>query len=103
MRRMRRDEFSRRLMRENRLTTDDLIYPIFVMEGKNRTDSVESMPGVSRHTIDKLFPLANDCVELGIPAIAIFPAIDAALKSPDGREAANPEGLVPRAVGALKQ
>lgn len=100
---MRRDEFSRRLMRESRLTTDDLIYPIFVMEGKNRTHSVESMPGVSRHTIDKLFPLADDCVELGIPAIAIFPVIDAGLKSPDGREAANPEGLVPRAVAALKQ
>jgi len=103
MRRMRRDEFSRRLMRENRLTADDLIYPIFVMEGKNRTASVESMPGVSRHSIDKLFPLADDCLRLGIPAIAIFPVIDGALKSADGREAANAEGLVPRAVAALKQ
>jgi porphobilinogen synthase len=103
MRRMRRDEFSRRLMRENRLTADDLIYPIFVMEGKNRTESVESMPGVSRHSIDKLFPLADDCLRLGIPAIAIFPVIDGALKSADGREAANAEGLVPRAVAALKQ
>jgi porphobilinogen synthase len=103
MRRMRRDEFSRRLMRENRLTADDLIYPIFVMEGKNRTESVESMPGVSRHSIDKLFPLADDCLRLGIPAIAIFPVIDSALKSVDGREAANAEGLVPRAVAALKQ
>ena len=100
---MRRDEFSRRLMRENRLTADDLIYPIFVMEGKNRTESVESMPGVSRHSIDKLFPLADDCLRLGIPAIAIFPVIDGALKSADGREAANAEGLVPRAVAALKQ
>jgi porphobilinogen synthase len=103
MRRMRRDEFSRRLMRENRLTTDDLIYPLFVMEGKARTERVESMPGVSRHTIDKLFPLADDCMKVGIPAIALFPAIDRALKTPDGKEAINPEGLVPRAVTALKE
>jgi porphobilinogen synthase len=103
MRRMRRDEFSRRLMRENRLTVDDLIYPVFLMEGKTHTESVESMPGVFRHTIDQSFPLAEDCLKLGIPAIAIFPAIDRGLKTADGSEAANPEGLVPRAVTALKK
>jgi porphobilinogen synthase len=103
MRRMRRDEFSRRLMREHRLTADDLIYPVFVMEGKARTEQVESMPGVMRQTVDKLFPLADGCVEAGIPAIALFPAIDPKLKTPDGAEAANPEGLVPRAVAALKE
>ena len=100
---MRRDDFSRRLMRETRLAADDFIYPVFVMEGKNRTFSVESMPGVLRHTVDKLFPLAEDCIKLGIPAIAIFPVIDGALKTADGSEAANPEGLIPRAVAALKQ
>jgi porphobilinogen synthase len=103
MRRMRRDEFSRRLMREHRLTADDLIYPLFVMEGKARTEQVESMPGVSRQTVDKLFPLADACVDAGIPAIALFPAIDPKLKTPDGAEAVNPEGLVPRAVTALKE
>jgi porphobilinogen synthase len=103
MRRMRRDEFSRRLMRENRLTADELIYPVFVMEGKTRTESVESMPGVFRRTIDQLLPEADDCSRLGIPAIAVFPAIDGALKTADGSEAANPEGLVPRAVTALKK
>jgi porphobilinogen synthase len=103
MRRMRRDEFSRRLMRENQLTADDLIYPVFLMEGKTRTEEVESMPGVFRHTIDQSLPLAEDCLKLGIPAIAIFPAIDRGLKTADGSEAANPEGLVPRAVTALKK
>jgi len=100
---MRRDEFSRRLMRENQLTADDLIYPVFLMEGKTRTEEVESMPGVFRHTIDQSLPLAEDCLKLGIPAIAIFPAIDRGLKTADGSEAANPEGLVPRAVTALKK
>ncbi|MBI2359068.1 MAG: porphobilinogen synthase [Deltaproteobacteria bacterium] len=103
MRRMRRDEFSRRLMRENRLTADDLIYPVFVMDGKNRTERVESMLGVYRHTVDKLFPRADECLRFGIPAIAIFPAIDGTLKTADGREAANPKGLVPRTVAALKK
>jgi porphobilinogen synthase len=103
MRRMRRDEFSRRLMREHRLTADDLSYPLFVMEGKARTEQVESMPGVLRQTVDKLFPLADACVDAGIPAIALFPAIDPKLKTPDGAEAVNPEGLVPRAVTALKE
>ena len=103
MRRMRRDDFSRRLMREHRLTTDDLIYPIFVIDGKTRTQAVPSMPGVKRYTIDRLLAHAAECVELGIPAIALFPAVDEKLKTADGREAFNPRGLVPRAVAALKK
>lgn len=103
MRRMRKDEFSRRLMREHRLTTDDLIYPIFIIEGKNRTVAVDSMPGVQRHTIDRLLRHAEACLKAGIPAIALFPAVERSLKTADGREAANPKGLVPRAVAALKK
>jgi len=103
MRRMRRDDFSRRLMRENRLTTDDLIYPVFVLDGKNRTESVLSMPGVQRYTVDKLLPHVEQCVKLGIPAVAIFPVIERSLKTADGREAVNPKGLVPRTVTALKK
>ncbi len=103
MRRNRRDEFSRRLVRENRLTTDDLIYPVFVIDGKRRTEAVGSMPGIHRYTIDKLLPHAEQCVALGIPALAIFPAIRRDLKSADGREATNPKGLVPRTVAALKK
>jgi porphobilinogen synthase len=103
MRRMRRDEFSRRLMREHVLTTDDLIYPVFVIDGKGRTEAVASMPGVQRYTVDKLLPHAEQCVKLRIPAIAIFPAVEGSLKTADGREAANPKGLVPRAVAALKK
>ncbi len=103
MRRNRRDEFSRRLVRENRLTTDDLIYPVFVIDGKRRTEAVDSMPGIHRYTIDKLLPHAEQCVALGIPALAIFPAIDRTLKTADGREATNPKGLVPRTVAALKK
>ena len=103
MRRNRRDEFSRRLMRENLLTTDDLIYPVFVIDGKRRTERVSSMPGIQRYTIDKLLTHAEQCVKLGIPAMAIFPAIEPSLKSPDGREATNPKGLVPRAVAALNK
>ena len=103
MRRMRRDEFSRRLRREHRLTTDDLIYPVFVVEGKNRAEPVPSMPGIRRYTVDRLLAHAEQCVKLGIPALAIFPMIDAELKTPDGREAINPRGLVPRAVAALKK
>src|SRR5688572_31459758 len=94
MRRNRRDEFSRRLMREHRLSTDDLIYPVFVIDGKRRTQSVASMPGIKRYTIDKLLAHAEQCLELGIPALALFPAIENSLKSADGREAANPNGLV---------
>ncbi|MGA0023073.1 MAG: porphobilinogen synthase, partial [Burkholderiales bacterium] len=103
MRRMRKDDFSRRLMRENRLAADDLIYPVFIIDGKNRTEAVDSMPGVRRYTVDKLLQHAAACIELGIPAVALFPAIERALKTADGREAVNPKGLVPRAVAALKK
>lgn len=103
MRRMRRDDFSRRLMREHRLTTDDLIYPVFIIDGKNHAQAVDSMPGVHRYTIDKLLRHAETCLKAGIPAIALFPAIEHKLKTADGREAANPKGLVPRAVTALKK
>jgi porphobilinogen synthase len=103
MRRNRRDEFSRRLMRENRLTTDDLIYPVFVIDGNRRTQPISAMPGIHRYTIDKLLPHAEQCVALGIPALAIFPAIEQGLKTADGREAVNPKGLVPRTVAALKK
>jgi porphobilinogen synthase len=103
MRRMRRDEFSRRLRREHRLTTDDLIYPVFVTEGRNRVEPVASMPGVRRYTVDRLLAHAEQCVKRGLPAIAVFPLIARELKTADGREAANPKGLVPRAVAALKK
>jgi porphobilinogen synthase len=103
MRRMRRQEFSRRLMRENVLTPNDLIYPVFILDGKNRTEKVASMPGVERMTVDRLLPLAERCLKLRIPALALFPAIEPRLKTPDGREAFNPRGLIPRAVGALKK
>jgi porphobilinogen synthase len=103
MRRMRRDEFSRRLRREHRLTIDDLIYPIFVIEGRNRAEPVPSMPGIQRHTVDRLLAHAELCVKLGVPAVAVFPLIPRQLKSADGREAVNPKGLVPRAVAALKK
>ena len=103
MRRMRRDEFSRRLRRENRLTTDDFIYPVFVIDGRNRVEPVSSMPGVRRYTVDRLLAHAEQCVKRGLPAIAVFPLIAKELKTADGREAANPKGLVPRAVAALKK
>jgi len=103
MRRMRRDEFSRRLMREHVLTPDDLIYPVFVIEGKGRSQAVPSMPGVSRYTADKLTPVAERCLKLGVPVMALFPAIEPSLKTPDGREAVNPDGLIPRVVGMLKK
>ena len=103
MRRNRRDEFSRRLMREHLLSSDDLIYPVFVIDGKRHTERVASMPGIERYTIDKLLPHAEQCLRLGIPALAIFPAIERSLKTTDGREATNPKGLVPRTVAALKQ
>ena len=102
MRRMRRDDFSRRLMRETVLTPDDLIYPVFVLEGKARTEKVDSMPGVERMTLDCLLPVAEQCVEAGIPVLALFPVIEQRRKSADGREAFNPRGLVPRAAAALK-
>ena len=103
MRRMRRDEFSRRLMREHVLTADDLIYPVFVLDGKSRTEKVASMPAIERMTVDKLLPLAEQCLKLRIPVLALFPVIEQRLKSADGREALNPKGLVPRAVAALKK
>ncbi|MDX5364341.1 MAG: porphobilinogen synthase [Pseudazoarcus pumilus] len=102
MRRMRRDDFSRRLMREHRLTADDLIYPVFVLDGEDRVEAVPSMPGVERMSIDRLLKVAAEAVELGVPAIALFPVIDAAGKTPDAEEAWNPDGLVPRTVRALK-
>jgi len=103
MRRMRRDDFSRRMMREHQLTADDLIYPVFVLDGSNRREDVASMPGVQRLSLDLLLPVAEECAALGIPALALFPVIDASLKTPDGHEATNPDGLVPRVVRALKQ
>jgi len=103
MRRMRRNEFSRRLMREHRLSADDLIYPVFVLDGKNRAEKVASMPGVERMTVDRLLPVAEECVKLRIPVMALFPVIEQERKTPDGREAHNPKGLVPRAVAALKK
>jgi porphobilinogen synthase len=103
MRRMRRDDFSRRLMREHVLTADDLIYPVFLIEGRQRTQAVPSMPGVSRYTADKLLPVAERCLKLGVPAIALFPSIEPALKTPDGKEATNPEGLIPRVIALLKK
>ncbi|HJV53276.1 MAG TPA: porphobilinogen synthase [Noviherbaspirillum sp.] len=103
MRRMRKDAFSRALMRENVLTAADLIYPVFILDGKNQREQVASMPGVERLSVDLLLAVAEDCVALGIPVIALFPVIDSSLKTPDGIEATNPEGLVPRAVRELKQ
>ncbi|MFM8466416.1 MAG: porphobilinogen synthase [Oxalobacteraceae bacterium] len=103
MRRMRRDAFSRAMMRENVVTSADLIYPVFILDGKNQRESVTSMPGVERLSIDLLLPVAEDCVKLGIPVLALFPVIDASLKTPDGIEAINPQGLVPRAVRELKK
>ncbi|MDR1647486.1 MAG: porphobilinogen synthase [Zoogloeaceae bacterium] len=103
MRRMRRDDFSRRLMRESVLTADDFIYPVFVLEGENRHEAVASMPGVERQSLDLLLKTAERALKLGIPALALFPVIDAPKKSEDAREAWNPEGLVPRVVAALKK
>ncbi len=103
MRRLRRDDFSRRLVREHTLHADDLIYPVFVLDGASRSEKVASMPGVERMTIDRLLPVAAECVELGIPVIALFPVIDPSLKTPDGEAATDPAGLVPRAVAELKR
>jgi porphobilinogen synthase len=102
-RRLRRDEFTRNLVRENALTAHDLIYPVFVLEGRGRREAVASMPGVERLSLDLLLPVAAECVGLGIPVMALFPVIDARLKTPDGREACNPDGLVPQVVQALKR
>jgi porphobilinogen synthase len=102
-RRLRRDAFSRNLVREHALSSHDLIYPVFVLDGQNRREAVGSMPGVERLSLDLLLPVAEDCVKLGIPALALFPVIDQSLKTPDGIEATNPDGLVPRVVRAIKQ
>ena len=102
-RRMRRDEFSRRLMRESVLTSNDLIYPVFVLDGANRIEHVASMPGVERQSLDHLLKTAERTLGLGIPALALFPVIDARLKTPGAEEAWNPDGLVPRVVAALKK
>jgi porphobilinogen synthase len=102
-RRLRRDTFTRNLVRENVLTPHDLIYPVFVVDGKQQRQSVASMPGVERLSLDLLLPVAEECVKLGIPVMALFPVIEQSLKTPDGREAFNPDGLVPRVVRALKK
>ena len=102
-RRLRRDSFTRNLVREHAVTPHDLIYPVFVHEGQNQREAVASMPGVDRLSLDLLLPVAEDCVKLGIPVLALFPAIDPALKTPDGKEALNPDGLIPRVVRALKK
>ncbi len=103
MRRMRHDDFSRRLMRENVLTVNDLILPVFVKEGKGDRQPIPTMPGVVRYTLDELLKVCGQCVDLGIPMVALFPAIDSALKTADGSEATNPDGLIPRAVHAIKE
>lgn len=103
MRRMRRDDFSRRLMRENQLSPGDLIYPVFVLEGENQREAVSSMPGVERLSIDLLLKDAEECVQLGIPLISLFPVVPAKKKSLDAAEAYNPDGLAQRATRAIKQ
>ena len=102
-RRLRRDTFTRNLVRECAVTAHDLIYPVFVVDGKQQRVPIASMPGVERLSVDLLLPVAEECVKLGIPVMALFPVIDPALKTPDGREALNPDGLVPRVVQSLKK
>ena len=101
-RRLRRDAFTRNLVREHQVTPHDLIYPVFVHEGENLRQAVPSMPGVDRLSLDLLLPVAEECVRLGIPVMALFPSIEPSLKTPDGKEALNPDGLIPRVVRALK-
>ncbi|MBX9958821.1 MAG: porphobilinogen synthase [Burkholderiaceae bacterium] len=102
-RRLRRDDYTRNLVREHALGVHDLIYPVFVLDGQSRREAVASMPGVERLSLDQLLPVAEECVKLGIPVMALFPVIDSQLKTPDGKEAHNPEGLVPRVVRELKK
>jgi len=102
-RRLRRDEATRALVAEHRLHPSDFILPVFIIDGHDRAEDVASMPGVQRLTVDRLYPVAEQCVAHRIPVMALFPAIDPKLKTPDGREALNAEGLVPRAVGELKR
>jgi porphobilinogen synthase len=99
---MRRDDWSRRLIQESRLSCDDLIYPVFLLPGSNQSQPVASMPGIERMSLDRLFQVAEECVQLGIPVMALFPVIEPSLKTDDGAEAFNPKGLVPRAVAELK-
>jgi porphobilinogen synthase len=102
-RRLRRDVFTRRLVREHSVTVDDFIYPVFVTEGTGITQPVGSLPGVNRYSLDTLVPVAEECLDLGIPMMALFPVIDPALKTPNGIEATNPDGLIPRVVAELKK
>ena len=102
-RRLRKDEFSRRLVREHRLSADDLIYPVFVLDQDEGTQAVSSMPGVERLGRSALYAAAERCMDLGVPVLALFPVIDAALKTPDGSESGNADGLVPRTVRELKR
>jgi porphobilinogen synthase len=102
-RRLRRDEFTRNLVREHAVTPNDLIYPVFVVDGQKQRQAVASMPGVERVSLDLLLPVAEECMKLGVPALALFPVIEPSLKTPDGREATNAKGLVPRVVRALKK
>jgi len=102
-RRLRRDAWSRDLVRETRLHPSDLILPVFVLEGNGKTQDVSSMPGVQRFSLDRLLPIAEECVSLGIPVMALFPVLEPSLKTEDGREAMNPNGLVPSVVRELKQ
>jgi porphobilinogen synthase len=102
-RRLRRDNFTRDLVREHRLSPADLIYPVFVLDGENRREAITSMPGMERLSLDLLLPVAEECVTLGIPVMALFPVIDPTLKTPDGTEAINPNGLIPTLVRELKK
>lgn len=102
-RRNRKDDFSRRLVREHHLSVDDLIYPVFVQEGENLLQPIPSMPGQVRYSPDTLLKVAEECVKLGIPVLALFPSIDNSLKTADGMEATNPNGLIPRVVRTLKK
>ena len=102
-RRMRRDDWSRRLMQENSVNVSDLIYPVFLLEGKNQSQAIASMPGINRVSLDLLFSVAEECTGLGIPVMALFPVIDTGLKTSDGKEAFNVNGLIPSAVRELKK
>jgi porphobilinogen synthase len=102
-RRLRRDEFTRALVREHEVTVNDLILPVFVLPGKNKIQNIDSMPGVQRLSLDQLLPVADECVRLGLPVMALFPVIDPKTKTEDGAEALNPQGLVPKVVRELKK
>ncbi len=103
LRRTRAHDFSRRMIRESHLLVDNLIYPVFLVDGQRQRYAIQSMPGIERVSIDLLFPVAEECLQLGIPVMALFPVIDAQLKTVDGKEALNPHGLIPQAIDALKK